>query len=313
MEATSNRGLWIAAVLTAISAGLVALDLGGYLQGRALLYRAAGPVFELAALTSDLKEGRAERAALAARLSERSLALGRAEGYRRENEALRAALGLRVEAPYEMIYAPIWDRRPERWLKAVTLGMGRNAGIEAGMPVMGTAGLVGRVMRVTADNAEVELITSERTRIAAAHAPSGEMAGYYADAAGKGHLAYLPRATDLRLGDLIVTAAAGGVYPPGLIIGTVESYRRPFDSMFCEVEIRPAEDFNRLEKAFVLKWRPHIKTAPLEPVIPQPGPATAAVKEEPLPNIPERPAPTAAAPAHTTPRPATAAPTAGAR
>jgi len=313
MEATSHRGLWVAAVLTTVSAGLVALDLSGHLQGRALLNRAATPVFELAALTHELEQGRQDRAALAARLAKRSLALGRAEAYRRENEALRAALGLRVEAPYEMIYAPVRDRRPERWLKAITLGAGKNAGIGTGMPVVGTEGLVGRVTRVTADAAEVELITSERTRAAAAHVPSGEMAGYYADAAGKGHLAYLPRTTDLRLGDLIATAGASGVYPAGLIIGTVESYRRPFDSMFCEVEVRPAEDFNRLENVFVLKWRPNVGTAALEPVLPQPGPATAAVKEEPLPEIPERPAATAAAPpAPPTRRAASAAPTANA-
>ncbi len=242
--------------LAAAAAALLALDLSGRLAARALLVRAKMPAYKLSSYVKDLEGGEAERAALAERLARRSLAAARAEEYRRENEALRATLGLRVAAPYELIYAPVRERRPELWRKTITVGAGRREGVAPGMAVIGTDGLVGRVTRVTATGAEVELITSERTRVAVRHAPSGEAAVFYADAAARGHLAFLPRRTEVATGDILVTAATSRLYPPGLVVGYVQTFRRPFDSMFAEVEVAPAEELNALEHTFIVKWRP---------------------------------------------------------
>jgi len=163
---------------------------------------------------------------------------------------------MHFQTPYDLIYAPVLNRGAERWVKALTIGAGTRAGVRPGMAVMGPAGLAGGVARVTADAAEVELLTSERLRVAASHAPSGATAVYYADAAGTGHLDYLPRATDLATGDLVVTSVTSGLYPPGLVIGHVRAFRRPYDSMFAEVDVALAQDPARLEYVFVVNRTP---------------------------------------------------------
>jgi cell shape-determining protein MreC len=53
-----------------------------------------------------------------------------------------------------------------------------------------------------------------------------------------------------------VTAGTSRLYPPGLVIGYVRGVSRPFDSMFAEVEVAPAEDMAALENVFVVKWLP---------------------------------------------------------
>jgi len=242
--------------LSGVSAGLVALDLTGRVEARAFLARVKAPAYELSFYMKELKIGEGNRAELAEQLARRAMLLGRAEQYKRENDALRATLGYRVEMPYELTYARVLERRAETWLETAIVGAGRRDGVAAGMPVVGTEGLVGRVARVTATAAEVELVTGEPVRVAATHAPTGTTGVYYADADGHGHLAHIPRATELKLGDMIVTAATSSLYPPGLIIGRVRAVERPFDSMFAEVEVAPAENMAALENVFIVKWLP---------------------------------------------------------
>ncbi len=256
MENLFNRYVMTTILLAGTAVALLALDLSGTVEIRALFAGAATPAVRVSALVWELEQGRRERAALAERLARRSLLLGRADAYKRENDALRAQLRLALAVPYDLAYAPVVEKRTESWLKTISLGAGRRDGVTPGMAVVGTEGLVGRVVRVTAGAAEVELITSERARIGVTHAPSGEGAVYYADAAGNGRLQYLPRATRLAYGDAITTSQGSGLYPPGLIVGYVRSYRRPFNSMFADVTVAPAESFDALESVFVVKWRP---------------------------------------------------------
>lgn len=259
MRTLLNAKVITTLVLSAVAAGLVALDLTGRLEARALLVRAKAPAYKLSSYVKELERGEEERAGMAERLAGRSILLGRAERRKRENDALRALLGFGVELPYELTYAPVLERRAESWLETTAVGAGRDDGVIAGMPVVGAEGLAGRVARVTATAAEVELITSERVRVAAAHARTGTTGVYYADAEGRGRLAYLPRTTELKAGDLVVTAGTSRLFPPGLIIGYVRAVERPFDSMFAEVEVAPAENLAALEYVFVINWLPKKK------------------------------------------------------
>lgn len=243
-------------LLAAASAALVVLDSTGRVEARALLVWANTPAYKLSSFIKELEQGQETRAELAERLARRSMLLGRAEQYKRENDALRAMLGYRIETPYELTYARVLERRAETWLATTVVDAGRRDGVAAGMPVIGTDGLVGRVTRVTPTAAEVELITSEGVRVAAAHAPTGAVGVYYADADGRGHMAHLARTAEVKVGDMVVTAGTSRLYPPGLIVGYVRAVERPFDSMFAEVEVTPAENMAALENVFIVNWLP---------------------------------------------------------
>jgi rod shape-determining protein MreC len=256
MQTFFNAKVITTLFLSAVSAGLVVLELTGRVEARALLVRAKAPAYELSSYLKELEKGKAKQAEMAEQLARRSMLLGRAEQYKRENDALRAILGYRVEMPYELTYARVLERRAETWLETTVVGAGRGDGVAAGMPGVGTEG---RVARVTATAAEVELVTGERVRVAATHAPTGTTGVYYADAEGRGRLAHIPRAAEIKLGDMIVTAGTSRLYPPGLIIGRVRAVARPFDSMFAEVEVAPAQNVDALENVFIVNWLPPAK------------------------------------------------------
>lgn len=256
MERFAGRYALTAALLSGISVVILALDLTGYLRVRAVLSQAITPVYYVSSYFHEIRRGREEREALSALLARRSLALGRAEELRRENEALRAALALEGFLPYELLPAKVVERRAGEWRRAVTVATAGPSRPRVGMPVIGTAGLVGRVNAVRGGWAEVELITNNRVRFVVTHAASGLKAIYGADDAGQGFLTYVPRTAAVNVGDVIVTAADSAVFPPGLVVGTVSTVRRPFDSIFLEVHVAPAEDFDRLDNVFLLNWAP---------------------------------------------------------
>ncbi len=112
-------------LLSGVAAGLVALDLTGCVEARALLARAKTPAYTLSSYVKELERGEETRVEMAERLARRSILLGRAERYRRENDALRALLGFAVEMPYELTYAPVLERRAESWLETTAVGARR--------------------------------------------------------------------------------------------------------------------------------------------------------------------------------------------
>ena len=43
----------------------------------------------------------------------------------------------------------------------------------------------------------------------------------------------------------------GGVFPPGITLGTVSTVRSKRRGMFLEIEVEPAVDFSRLEVLYI--------------------------------------------------------------
>ena len=63
----------------------------------------------------------------------------------------------------------------------------------------------------------------------------------------------MPIQGSINVGDTVLSSGLGGIYPPGLIVGFVESVERPEEEPFCEVRLKPAPDFRSLEELFILR------------------------------------------------------------
>jgi rod shape-determining protein MreC len=57
------------------------------------------------------------------------------------------------------------------------------------------------------------------------------------------------------VGGAIYTTGIGGVFPPGLFIGTIEGTRAEDADVerYASVNVRPAVDFSRVQEVFVVK------------------------------------------------------------
>jgi rod shape-determining protein MreC len=72
--------------------------------------------------------------------------------------------------------------------------------------------------------------------------------GILKGAGEKGYiLQYVLKSADIEVGDHIVTAGIGGIFPPGIPLGRISRIEKKQRGMFQEIEVEPYIDFQKLE------------------------------------------------------------------
>jgi rod shape-determining protein MreC len=67
---------------------------------------------------------------------------------------------------------------------------------------------------------------------------------------------YVQKNEDVQVGDKVITAGLGGIFPKGLMIGAVTRMERKRPGIFQYIEVTPAVDFSRLEEVLILGEAP---------------------------------------------------------
>ncbi len=175
-----------------------------------------------------------------------------------ENERLRALLNYAEEQEFSSyVTARVIGMDQGVWFSVFTINAGRKQGIEEDQPVISSSGLVGRVTEVGATWSKVTAIIDttsavsvmvERTR------DNGMVRGLLSgDGSELLELYYLPAGSDLVPGDIIVTNGVGGIFPKGVVLGTViEVSRQGTDSQAGNAILQPSVDFQHIEEVMVL-------------------------------------------------------------
>jgi rod shape-determining protein MreC len=66
------------------------------------------------------------------------------------------------------------------------------------------------------------------------------------------YLEELPTHATFQVGDTIVTSGNSAIFPPDIIVGTVESYGKQRDDNFYSLKVRLAVDFQSLNVLYVI-------------------------------------------------------------
>ncbi len=178
-----------------------------------------------------------------------------------ENQRLRELLGARQRNPnFQFALADVIGREPGPFVEAVIVNKGAQDGIEPGMVVVGAAGLVGKVVKVSASTARVLLLTDPSSAVAARiqRSDAREITGLVVGQ-GQGRLLmrYIAQGEPLQVGDQVVTSGLGETFPKGLAIGRVVQVRRLDVEPFQEAVIEPAVALGRLENVLIItNFRP---------------------------------------------------------
>ena len=186
-------------------------------------------------------------------LRESTLRLTRLQEINRENERLRALLDFNPPPDYRLIQAQVISVEGATGPVSAVINRGTRDSVTVGLPVINQQGLIGRVVSVFEDVATVQLLTDPTHRVAARVAESREM-GIVKYRPGEGMLLdNLPVQGIVEVGHQVLSSGLGGIYPAGLVIGTISSVERPEEEAFCRILIEPAVNYNSLEEMFVLK------------------------------------------------------------
>lgn len=137
------------------------------------------------------------------------------------------------------------------WVRTLVL-YAPKAQLEVNQAVLTSRGLVGRVVLVAEPYAKVQLITDRAASVGALIQRTRRQGVVRGTGKGELELTYLPRQSDVRTGDRVVTSGIDGIFPRGIPIGTVASVETGND-LFHRIHLAPAVDFGRLDHAYVLE------------------------------------------------------------
>ncbi|MCC6805411.1 MAG: rod shape-determining protein MreC [Anaerolineae bacterium] len=150
----------------------------------------------------------------------------------------------------EFVTASVIGVDESGFLRTITLDHGTRDGVTVGMPVVTGEGLVGRVIRVSANACRVMLVTEPSSAVSARLETTRVQGTVRGQPAGTLLLDMIPLDSPVQNGDLVLTSGLGGNFPPDIVIGQVTSVRLASTGLNQQAQVRSLINFDTLE--FVL-------------------------------------------------------------
>ncbi len=176
------------------------------------------------------------------RLREMSLLSGRLEDFKV------------LKGRYSLRYTPatIIKRTPLFFTQEIMVDAGLRRGTRVDNAVLTADSIVvGRVVRVSAFHASVQLITSPGASAGALIGPKRVHGIVEGDGSGLLRLSYVPNSQEIAVGDAVLTAGSDRVYPKGILIGEVVR-SEPGPAGQRVVIVMPSVELSRLEEVAIV-------------------------------------------------------------
>ena len=170
-------------------------------------------------------------------------------------DRLRNDIGFVKQTRPRLLPADVISFRSDPKFDTMVINRGTSDGIKPNSVVVTRDGVVGRVFEAESGTATVLLITDQRSGLGVRiqRPESRATAVCEGDNSTTLTMLGLPDNGDVRIGDIVVTSGLGGVYPPGITVGTVTDLRPDTANGGRIIRIKPQVAFDRLEQVYVIR------------------------------------------------------------
>ena len=149
---------------------------------------------------------------------------------KRQLKALKDELKIEYTlTDYEYLNATVTGRNIGFWFNSITLDKGSYNGVKNDMIVINSKGLIGKIISTTNFTSTVKLITTSDTSSKISVIINGETKNLYGLIYGYDSkenvilVEGISNTDNVSIGDRIYTSGLGGIFPSGILIGTVKS------------------------------------------------------------------------------------------
>ena len=265
----NNGGLLVVAAVLLAAVLAVGAHILGYDPLTSVLEVLATPFRAASSAITNWAEGQYDRAfryeelqaeneALRQRVAELERDAIAGQDAARENERMKDLLGL-AEARPELQYrdAAVVRRTSSNWSSDLTIDRGTLGGVEVNDCVIDPYGhLIGVVTEASPNSSKVTTILDPDLELGGRIARTDEDAILEGDFTlmleGLLRLAFVSEDTKLVTGDQVTTSGLGGVYPPGLVVGSVRTLYVEEDGISRYAQVEPAADVNGTQYVYVI-------------------------------------------------------------
>lgn len=155
---------------------------------------------------------------------------------------------------YTTVPAYVVNRDISNFSENIIINVGSKDGIKENMPVISEQGLVGYVISVSVSTSKVQTIVDTSSSISCvltstkdAIVAKGTLEGNYLLRA-----TYIPTDANLMEGDTVETSGIGGIYPKGILIGTIKKVVNTKNITDRYATIETATNFAKLGTVLVI-------------------------------------------------------------
>lgn len=179
---------------------------------------------------------------------------------RRQLDELKEELNIDYTlVDYEYLNATVVSRNVGFWYNTITIDKGSYNGVEKDMVVINSKGLIGRIIRTSAFTSDVRLITtSDTNNKISVHISNGDNNLYglinnynYSD--NLLEVEGISNTKDVTIGDYVYTSGLGGIFPSGILIGTVSEISTDSYDLAKIIKVVPSADFTDINYVSILK------------------------------------------------------------
>lgn len=205
-----------------------------------IISRPASAVQQVGSWVNEMSNLRGENIALKAEVARLSALQATASELKAENDALRQLIRTVPTGKVEYISARIVSETTSAYMRSALILGGTRDGIGMNQAVLSPDGLVGRVIEAGTTSARVLLLTDINSRVPVVGEMSRERSIISGNNSGTLSLEYASSGK-MESGERLLTSGDGGIFPPGIPVGTIELLSNG------TVSVTPLADFSRLE------------------------------------------------------------------
>ena len=210
---------------------------------------AAGHVWRTYVLLVGVKE---ENAALRQRVLQLEQQQVRMAEIEQTDQRLTELLKFRALLEGEVQAARIIGRDPLPWFGTVIINKGEADGVHRNMAVLSPFGVVGQTIATSSHSARVLLITDHNSGVDGVVQRSRARGIVEGALDGRCVMKYLKRGEDAEVDDRVVTSGLDGIFPKGILVGTITHVTRGNRGLLQVADIKASAPLEQIEEVLVV-------------------------------------------------------------
>jgi rod shape-determining protein MreC len=160
-----------------------------------------------------------------------------------------------IDNQYNFLAAKVIKNSIDMYNNYITIDKGSLHGIEPGMGVISTGGVVGKIKSVSDNFATITSILHTDGLVSSIIKRTGVFGSlkWEGKDARIGSLLYVPRHIKVARGDTVISSGFNAIYPQGILIGTVSEIDIKGNAAFYDIKIDLSTDFSKLGYVYVVQ------------------------------------------------------------
>jgi len=180
--------------------------------------------------------------------------LSKLRSIEKENQELKSLLRLEESYNYPLQITRVVTKQLNTLNNSLSVNVGSNEGIQLGMPLINSDGLIGKVILAASNYSQVMPLSHPLFRVSAQIQGSKANGIITWDISSPSYLImdFVPKTVPIDTGMVIQTSGLGNEFPAGIPIGQVVDFRSQEGTNTQQLKIEPFSKLNEVSEGFIV-------------------------------------------------------------